>query len=147
MQVRYLKSFTGHVEGHVIDTDIQTANYLIVKGVAEKYSPVAAPEVDAPVVYAPVVDAPVVDAPEEVAPVIDASEEVVSEEVTPEILVETSELFSAEYLKAVETLKASVVADLPYPKMGILVRTLGIATDGATKPALIKGLNDFKSKL
>ena len=119
MRVTFIKEFAGHAVGNVINTDTVTAKFLIGKEVAEVCVPVAKT---------------VEVAPTEVAP-------------TDNIEVTASENYSKEYLEAVETLKTATVQDIPYPEMRRLVDAIGIKTNGATKPALAKGLNDFKTGL
>lgn len=48
---------------------------------------------------------------------------------------------------ALKVLQETEVKEIPYPEMVKLVATLGLSSNGATKPALIKALTDFKKTL
>jgi hypothetical protein len=37
IKVRFIKDFAGHSEGNIIETDMQTVNFLIEKGVCESF--------------------------------------------------------------------------------------------------------------
>ena len=102
MRVIFIKEFAKHAVGNIIDTDTNTARYLVGKGVAEAK---ALPAKD----------------------------------------VEEDKVFDHD--SALKALTETEVKDISYPYMKKLVAALGLTSNGATKPALTKALNDFKKTL